>query len=787
MTSTTLFITNELRKSISNNHRLIILCTTDTYILQIHNIYNNVHNSSRPSVLWLYKTNVNKDVQKELKGNADIFTYMDADKILGNTYDILILQDYSALTPNILAKSFEVVKGGGIIMLLAEDIENCKMDIGSNTNRFNKRLYKSLLKNDSVIILNTEYQIVKNSNVTLLAPKKTKSDLKIETKKGKMTEDDLKQTIEYERKCKIYSLAKTDEQKDIIRDLENIILEKSCKTVCSLTAARGRGKSAALGLVVALAIYNGISSVFILAPNVENVQTLFEFIIIGLETLEYKEKIHYEMHKSVVNRKRYTSKLVIRKRHKQIIEFVNQNTALELLPDLLIIDEAAAVPLPTVKRFLKANLTFMATTINGYEGTGRSLSTKLFSEMRAMSQSKSPFLFKELVLTEPIRYGLNDPVEKWLNETLLLNAKIPKIETLPRPEECTLYNVNRDLLFAYKKPSELFLQDMVALFVASHYKNSPDDLMYMSDMENHSLFTLCSPIHLESQEMPKILVAIQCAYENTNKSRPREGNLIPWTLYDNYLLDDLKNITGLRIARIATHPDLVGMGYGTFAITKLKNAFHTQNSGIEASNALLTAIEKIMLPKLDYIGTSFGATSELIRFWKKNDFVPVHLRKAPSKITGENSIIVLHTDSKCLNDLHLDYQIKIFRLFSHSFNSMKITLCLTLFYYKGMSPYIRKTAVNDFTEFDMRRIEAFTKNRCDLQSIYDLLHTFAKLFFLGSVSLELDILEQCCLMGHIQSKSIKEIANELNISQTNVYTIFSKVVTTIYKTINKTI
>jgi hypothetical protein len=61
---------------------------------------------------------------------------------------------------------------------------------------------------------------------------------------------------------------------------------------------------------------------------------------------------------------------------------------------------------------------------------------------------------------------------------------------LPHPSECELYYVNRDTLFSYHKASELFLQRMMALYVASHYKNTPNDLQLMSDAPAHHLFVL---------------------------------------------------------------------------------------------------------------------------------------------------------------------------------------------------------------------------------------------------------------------------------------------------------
>ena len=53
--------------------------------------------------------------------------------------------------------------------------------------------------------------------------------------------------------------------------------------------------------------------------------------------------------------------------------------------ELLIIDEAAAIPLPLVRNMLGPYLVFISSTVNGYEGTGRSLSLKLLDSLRKQS------------------------------------------------------------------------------------------------------------------------------------------------------------------------------------------------------------------------------------------------------------------------------------------------------------------------------------------------------------------------------------------------------------------
>lgn len=86
----------------------------------------------------------------------------------------------------------------------------------------------------------------------------------------------------------------------------------------SLTASRGRGKSAALGLSIAAAVAFGYSNIYVTSPTPENLKTLFEFVfkglldlnkyckilevfdrkrfsVTGFDALEYQEHIDYDL------------------------------------------------------------------------------------------------------------------------------------------------------------------------------------------------------------------------------------------------------------------------------------------------------------------------------------------------------------------------------------------------------------------------------------------------------------------------------------------------------------
>lgn len=57
--------------------------------------------------------------------------------------------------------------------------------------------------------------------------------------------------------------------------------------------------------------------------------------------------------------------------------------------ELVVIDEAAAIPLPLVRQLLGPYLVFLSSTVSGYEGTGRSLSLKLIDQLRSQTKEKT--------------------------------------------------------------------------------------------------------------------------------------------------------------------------------------------------------------------------------------------------------------------------------------------------------------------------------------------------------------------------------------------------------------
>ena len=334
-------------------------------------------------------------------------------------------------------------------------------------------------------------------------------------------------------------------------------------------------------------------------------------------------------------------------------------------------------------------IVILSSTIHGYEGTGRSLSVKLFHELKYKGVPGHGF--KESILNEPIRYGKDDPIEKWLYDLLCLDATdvLPLNQGLPHPTACNLYYINRDTLFSGHPLSEQFLKKVWSLFVSSHYKNSPNDLQLLSDAPAHCILLLSTP-NLEKDKkiegLPDILCAVQCAVEGgmagshilqqLGRGNRPSGDLVPWTICEQFQDSNFGELTGVRIVRIATHPDAQGMGYGSRALELLQKYYEgalINVDEIEEDEALgkkkpaLAAKEKVEENKLrteeikpkkglqpimqslskrkplpvHYLSTSYGITPQLFNFWKKSGFSSLYIRQTLNELTGEHTCVML--------------------------------------------------------------------------------------------------------------------------------------------------
>lgn len=116
-----------------------------------------------------------------------------------------------------------------------------------------------------------------------------------------------------------------------------------------------------MGLALASALVFGFSNIFVTAPSPDNLKTFFEFLILGMNKLNYKEHKDYEIIKGTEEPiKNLIIRINIFRDHKQTISYINPTDAtLTQNAEIMIIDEAAAIPLHVVKKLMRKFFKFI--------------------------------------------------------------------------------------------------------------------------------------------------------------------------------------------------------------------------------------------------------------------------------------------------------------------------------------------------------------------------------------------------------------------------------------------
>lgn len=281
--------------------------------------------------------------------------------------------------------------------------------------------------------------------------------------------------------------------------------------------------------------------------------------------------------------------------------------------DLVIIDEAGAIPGPLLTRLLQhySRIVF-STTTHGYEGNGRGFAIRFQHQLTRLTPS-----WNAIKLQQAVRWGNHDPLEHLVNELLLLDAE-PSELTGKQPSTDKLkyqYLSREDLL-----NQEPLLRQLFGLLVTAHYQTRPSDLLQLLDNPALSIHILSSgdcllAVALVSREGGLDPAITEQIYQG--KRRPA-GHLVPQILSYQLGLPEAAKLTTDRIMRIAVHPDCQQQGLGKTLLASIK----------QQSTA-------------DYLSTSFGISAELLYFWQSTAYNLAHLGLKREASSGYHSAIML--------------------------------------------------------------------------------------------------------------------------------------------------
>ena len=380
-----------------------------------------------------------------------------------------------------------------------------------------------------------------------------------------------------------------------------------------LTADRGRGKTTALALAC-VELLNSVKrplTILITASNIGAVDGFFLTI---------------------------TKLLAVKRVNKQTLQY--QQSSIRFLPidviladkpaaDLLLVDEAAAIPLYLLNAlFSHYHRLVFSSTLHGYEGAGRGFALK-FNTILADKK----LLAKQLTLVEPIRWAKNDPLEQFVFDACLLNANLTPLTSLNYQAKPAM---NDQLKYHEYLPADLLadeklLRQLFAVLVTAHYQTSPNDLLLLL---NHPQLKLRVVSHQVGDKKEVLAVALIMTegilgqeHGDNIEEKIRQGQrrlkdqFLPQSLIAHCGAEQAFDYSYWRIMRIAVHPQQQNQGLGQYLLTCLE--------------------QEATANKIDVLGTSFALNKTLLNFWQKRNWQMVRIGFTKDHASGEHSGLLI--------------------------------------------------------------------------------------------------------------------------------------------------
>lgn len=349
-----------------------------------------------------------------------------------------------------------------------------------------------------------------------------------------------------------------------------------------LMADRGRGKSTTLGLACQAWIrhYRGRELV-VTGPKPSSVYTLLEHAASSVRFVPWD---------------------------KLLSEYADQSVR-------IIIDEAAAVPLHVLQQLVQRFTVWaIASTIDGYEGCGRGFAVRFVDWVQQQR------ICKVHELTRPVRWSIQDTCEPWLNHLLLLQVS-------SNQEQLAKLDHQSAPIYQHVHASELNEDDLtsvITLLLEAHYQSSPNDLRLLLDDNQQRLLIAKRNEHLVGViwysiegELPQQLhEPIQIGKRRLN------GHILPQALAFYLQQTQVLSWRWWRVTRIAVHDSVRRQGIGLSLLERLK--------------------ELAQQAKVEALGSSFGASPEVLDFWSQTPFTLIRMGRKLNMASGyPNAIVAL--------------------------------------------------------------------------------------------------------------------------------------------------
>lgn len=623
-------------------------------------------------------------------GRCELRSPLELDKLLGREFEVVIIATDGLLRPNLVAGLAGTVMGGGVLVLATPPLDI--WDPGPGGGGFYKAYLLSRLKEAPSIL----WVDVDNSNI-----------MSYKAPEGRAPERGRVEVTGSKAPRRLLEVCATGDQAKAVSLIATFLRRRSRSLM--VVGDRGRGKSFAIGLGLALAAHwHIIGRVVVTGPTPWSVESLMRGLIRGLEALGYKGGFKVvEANGAIIRISGPWFKVSYEPPDS------TEPTA------LTVIDEAGAIGVARVRRLSwKSGKVIVSTTIHGYEGSGRVLAH--------LVEQILPKPLELIELEEPIRYPSGDPLELWTYETFVLRGELEDIQGDISDVEYEVID-KRELSSNHR-----LLHSIQNLLALAHYRSEPDDLLVVLESPNHYIHIL--------RGNNRVIAVADVALEEPGVEEAARIASAKLELYTG-------SNPGLvaRIARISVHPKLQRRGYGSKLLSYIEEWARSRGC-----NLVLTIFSR----------------HDVIGFWVKNGYKPYYVSPRYNRVTGEKNVAfgkpLTELGGKLLTQASRALRLRLLLSSSSIYRDLaaeKLVLLIPSSEPLGVD-------VMMLTEDQLRRLEAFRENLLDYEQASDAVYAAIVNKLARITKPDIDMKEFTALIARvIQGKPLNEVAEIIGVSE----------------------
>lgn len=508
-----------------------------------------------------------------------------AEQYLGQEFDNIVYDSFYGLFPSTVALCEGTLKGGGLFFLLSPEINIWPESDDHFRQKYAMHPYT---ENDlSPYFIQRLVKLIQSSQEVSLISQTTGTSIHSSKPHEKS-----------ESKYTPFGPCRTKDQQVAVEHILHTANGHRDRPLV-LLSNRGRGKSSALGIASALLLKEKKRHITVTGPRKKALDTLFKHVHTQLQqkTNESSHRIVYQQSK---------------------LEYIAPDELIRhpIETNLLLVDEAASLPLPLLKSLLQQyHRIIFASTVYGYEGNGRGFELRF---LKHLDQSRPGW--RLLKMNEPIRWGQDDLLEKLFFKAFLLDSDY---SSQLDANSIQISELNYRLLDKSKLVNdETTLKSLFGLLSHAHYKTTPNDLRMILDSPYIDIY--CA--QMDSEVVGAILISAEggidaeFAADIMNGKRRISGQFLPQTLVSEFARIQNAELKFARVMRIAVHPSVHRQGIGS---------------------ALLQFVEKQLEIECDFIGAGFGSDETVCHFWNKAKYIPIKVGHKRNAFSGQHSLVVI--------------------------------------------------------------------------------------------------------------------------------------------------